>query len=174
MAKTGKVPDIYVDRDGVPVLIDVSTPDGRLKREELKAAAVRLRNGGATVARIADILRLEPDVAEWLLNHALNELAFPESHEVRGRQQATVNDMRRVLYPGVLAGDHAAMDRMVKVMDHEAKLHPGTYAPQRVAVGMDQETFETTVAQDLKEIGVDPKSRRPVIDSTPDDGWANT
>lgn len=150
---------------------DMRTVDGRLKVAELKTGAVRLRNFGMTVPTIADKLGLTERDCEALLTHALAELRAESSAEIVARQQATVNDARRALYTGLAAGDTQAIGTMVRVLDHEAKLH-GAYAPQRLKVGLDAETFATTAAEDLAALGVTTEA---VIDAeTEDEGWANT
>lgn len=164
--------DIVVHGDDGDYTLTRAKAGDRAKISELKAAAVRLRNFGAPVERIADVLRIDPDAAESLLTTALRELTAESAAEVRARQQATINDMRRALYPAIQAGDIPASGTMLRVLDHEATLH-GIKAPQRIAVGLDQESFTTTAAEDMRALGVDPGG--PVIEADePDEGWANT
>jgi hypothetical protein len=134
------------------VTLDLTTAEGRTAAAERKAAIIRLRNFGATLETIADKLDMNVEGVEHLLNSGLRELASEPAQDIVGRQQATINDMRRALYPGLVAGDQGAINTLRGVMDHEAKLH-GVYAPSRVRVGVDLEEFVTTVEEDMKALG---------------------
>jgi hypothetical protein len=152
--------------------LNLATAEGRAKQAELKTAAIRLRSFGATMSTIMDKLELgaEED-AESLVTEGLREVMADDADMVRAKQQATLNDIRRAMYPGVAAGDQGAAGVVLKVLDHEAKLH-GILAPQRVAVGLDQETFTTRVEEDIRELGIDPKMDVPLDEG--DGSWANT
>lgn len=167
MAK--RPPDIEVHG----VRLDLTAADDRARLAELKAAAIRLRNFGSAVSTIADRLGLDEHVAEHVLTEGLRELVADDAETVRARQQATLNDIRRAMYPAMAQGDQGAAGTILKVLDHEAKIHPGTLAPQRVAVGMDQETFTTTVDEDIRALGYHPRND-VALDASDDDGWANT
>lgn len=165
MAK--RAPDIQVNG----LTLDLTRPDDRAKLGELKAAAIRLRNFGTSISIIADRLGLDEHVAEHVLSEGLRELVADDAETVRARQQATLNDIRRAMYPAMAQGDQGAAGTILKVLDHEAKIHPGTIAPQRVHVGMDQETFTTTVDEDIRALGYHPRNDAPLEEG---DGWANT
>lgn len=153
---------------------DLRTSEGRMKIAEIKTAAVRLRNFGATIPVIADKLDLSERDAEAILAYALEELRMDSAADIVARQQATINDARRALYGGLAGGDTTAISTMVKVMDHEAKLH-GAYAPTRMKIGADPETIATTLAEDFAELGYVPVDSAEVIEAeVEDDGWANT
>lgn len=154
-------------------LIDVSRPEGRMKINEVKAAAIRLRNFGATLSTIADTLGLADEgMAEQVLMTGLRELVSDDADTIRARQQATLNDIKRAMYPNMTTGDKDAAGTLLRVLDHEAKLHPGVLAPQRVRVGLDQEAFTTTVDEDMRALGVHPQMDVPLEEG--DAGWANT
>lgn len=158
---------------GVP--IDLSTAEGRLRLSELKAAIVRMTNCGVHLTVIADKLALSQDDAVRVLDDALRELVAPDAIAVRGRQQAMLNDIRASLYPSLespafLERDGAAKT-LLKVADHEAKIH-GVHQATKILVGMDHETFTTTAAEDIRELGFDPAGSTVL---EPEDGtWANT
>ena len=163
----------------VPIIVngtqlDLTTPEGRTAAAERKAAVIRLRNFGATIETIADKLGMNPEGVEHLLTTGLRELSTEPAQDIVGRQQATINDMRRALYPALAAGDQGAIATLRGVMDHEAKLH-GIYAPARVRVGVDVEEFTTRVEDDLRQLGVNPTGDAVVIDAeVEDDGdWSN-
>lgn len=162
---------VAIVRNGEP--INPAAPEGRAKLNELKAAAIRLRNFGATLGTIADTLHLETEeMAEQLLMTGLRELVADDANAIRARQQAVLNDIKRAMYPGMTSGDEKAAGTLMKVLDHEAKLHPGVLAPTRVRVGLDQEAFKTTVDEDMRALGVHPQMDVPLKEG--DDGWANT
>jgi hypothetical protein len=155
------------------VYIDPTQPEGRMRLNELKAAAVRLRNFGANLGTITDTLGLDTEAqAEWLLMTALRDLVADDANSIRARQQATVNDIKRAMYPNMTNGDEKAANVIIKAMEYEGKLHPGVIAPQRVRVGLDQEAFTTTVDEDMRELGIHPQMDIPLDEG--DTGWANT
>lgn len=149
--------------------------EDRARLAELKVAAIRLRNFGASPQVIADTLKMTETDAEAVLTEGLRELVADDAAAVRGRQQAVLNDIKRAMYPGMAAGDEKASGMLIRALDHELKLHPGAAAPTRVHVGMDEETFTTRVDDDLRRIGLDPAR---IIEPAPaeEDGepWANT
>lgn len=154
-------------------LIDVSRPEGRMKINEVKAAAIRLRNFGATLGTIADTLGLADEtMAEQVLMTGLRELVSDDADTVRARQQATINDIKRAMYPNMTTGDKDSANVIIKVLEYEGKLHPGVIAPTRVRVGLDQEAFTTTVDEDMRALGVHPQMDVPLEEG--DAGWANT
>lgn len=154
-------------------VVNPIVPEGRMKMAELKAAAIRLRNFGATLDTIAHTLGLETeDMAEHLLMTGLRELVADDADTIRARQQAVLNDIKRAMYPNMSAGDKDSAGTLLRVLDHEAKLHPGVLAPQRVRVGLDQEAFTTTVDEDMRALGVHPQMDVPLVEE--DEGWANT
>jgi len=153
--------------------INPAQPEGRMKLAELKAAAIRLRNFGASLDTIAHTLGLETeDMAEHLLMTGLRELVSDDADTIRARQQATVNDIKRAMYPSMTTGDKDAANTIIRVMEYEGKLHPGVIAPTRVRIGLDQEAFTTTVDEDMRALGVHPQMDVPLEEG--DDGWANT
>jgi len=153
--------------------INPAQAEGRMKLAELKAAAIRLRNFGASLDTIAHTLGLETeDMAEHLLMTGLRELVSDDADTIRARQQATVNDIKRAMYPSMTTGDKDAANTIIRVMEYEGKLHPGVIAPTRVRIGLDQEAFTTTVDEDMRALGVHPQMDVPLEEG--DDGWANT
>lgn len=154
-------------------LIDNTVPEGRMKINELKAASIRLRNFGATLSTIADTLGLETeDMAEQLLMTGLRELVSDDADTIRARQQAVLNDIKRAMYPNMITGDKDSAGTLLRVLDHEAKIHPGVVAPQRVRIGLDQEAFTTTVDEDMRALGVHPQMDVELDEG--DETWANT
>lgn len=154
------------------VPLDRANAADRARLAEVKAAVIRLRNFGAALSTIGDKLGMTEDDVERVLGEGLRELVADDAAEVRAKQQAVLNDMKRALYPGLAQGDQGAMGVMLRTLDHELKITPGAAAPQRVAVGMDAEAFETRVDEDMRALGIHPRMDTPL---EPDDGtWANT
>lgn len=158
------------------VTLDVTVAEDRAKLNELKAASIRLRNFGATLSTIASTLGLETeDMAEHLLMTGLRELVADDADTVRARQQAVLNDIKRAMYPNMSNGDKDAAGMLIRVLDHEAKLHPGVLAPQKVRIGLDHEAFTTTVDEDVRALGMHPQADAGlIIDAEIDENWSNT
>ena len=154
-------------------LVDPMQPEGRMKLNELKAASIRLRNFGASLSTIADKLGLETEeMAEAVLMTGLRELVSDDADTIRARQQAVLNDIKRAMYPNMVTGDKDAAGMLVRVLDHEAKIHPGVIAPTRHRIGLDQDAFTTTVDEDMRALGVHPQMDVPLDEG--DETWANT
>jgi rhodanese-related sulfurtransferase len=153
--------------------LDLARPEHRAKLAELKAAAVRLRNFGGSIDTIADKLGLEPDVAERVLSDGIKDLVADDAEAIRARQQAVLNDIREAMYPEMQAGDQGAANVLINTLKHEAEIHHGVKAAQRVHVGVDQEAFATRVQDDMRELGI-PARIDVELESDPDDGWATT
>lgn len=152
--------------------LDLSRPEDRARYAEMQVAVVRMRNFGASLAVIADKLGLTEEDAETLLQNTLRQIWVSDADEVRARQQATLNDIRRAMYPGMELGDDKSAGVILRVLDHEANLH-GLKAPTRVRVGLDQEEFTTTVDDDMRALGIHPRMDVPLSEDDPEP-WANT
>lgn len=157
-----------------PVVVDNveysnRTPEGRAKIAELQTAVIRMRNYGASMMTIADKLATSEEVASVLLADGLSEVMADDVDALRARQQATLNDMRRAMYPAAMNGDVPSTGMMLRVLGHESELR-GLKAPTRVQIGLDQETFTTTVDEDVRALGV--RTDTPLDDD--DEGWSNT
>lgn len=154
------------------VTLDLSRAQDRVALSELKAAAIRLRNFGASVSTIADKLGLAEDTAERVLSEGLREVLSDDAEAVRARQQATLNDIRRAMYPAMAAGSETASGVLINVLKHESEIH-GIKSPQRVQIGVDQEQFETRVAEDMRALGM--TAQPPALpESEEDEPWSNT
>lgn len=156
--------------------IDPQNPADRARLAETKAAIIRLTNFGVGLPVVADRLRMSVDDVERVLNEGLRELVATDAAEIRARQQAVVNDMKRALYPGMAGGDVNAVRALLGTLDHELKINPGAAAPQRVHLGLDPEAFDTRVEEDMRTLGIHPRGDTPldveIVDD--DEGWSNT
>ena len=147
---------------------DMSTPEGRTKLHELRAAAVRLRNYGASVDLIADKLGLSARDAETLIDSALRETMDESTEAMVARQQAVLNDMTRALYPGMLQGDANASGTLLKVLEYGGKLH-GLPKAQRTSQAVDKDAAALDIVADMEAIGYAP----PQLPIEPDtDTWS--
>lgn len=156
--------------------LDLTNADDRAKLAELRTAAIRMRSVGAMMGTIADKLALGSDAeAEFLVSSGLREIMADDAESIRARQQFTLNEVKKAMYPAMQNGDTDSAGVVLKVLDHEAKLH-GILAPTRVHHGLDQESFTTTVDDDVRALGVDPRMDTPlVVDAAGDEEtWANT
>lgn len=145
------------------------------EEQERQGKAIELRIAGATYDQIAKALGYaDRSGAHCAVNAVLKRRESAQAAELRALEDERLDLALRKVTPGVVAGDLRAVEMLLRIHDRRVKLH-GLAAPERVLLGgMDQGTFETTVAQDLKELGIDPKARRPVLEPEPDDDWANT
>lgn len=124
------------------------TPEVARRREQV----VLLHNGGASRFDIAlklnvSIAQVERDLAE-----STREAIARTADEIRGQQLLVLRDLKRAVFARALKGEAGAWDRMLKALDHEAKLL-GAYAPARVAVTTPEgEGFEEATARMLSEL----------------------
>lgn len=148
---------------------DMSTPEGRTKLNEMRAAAVRLRNYGASVDLIADKLGLTPRDAETLIDSALRETMDESTEAMVARQQAVLNDMTRALYPGMLQGDPNSSGTLLKVLEYGGKLH-GLPKAQRQTTAVDKDAAAMDITALLDQLGYAPPQTPVEPDTEP---WSN-
>lgn len=128
-----------------------------IARAERRATVLRMRNAGATWKSIADQVGVSVDTCVRDVQAALREILREPAEDMIANQRAMLHDMKRAVFVRALRGEDAAIDRMVKLFDHEAKLF-GLYAPARVNVGVSDEDFAATAVELMREIGVEPPS----------------
>jgi hypothetical protein len=148
---------------------DMSTPEGRTKINEMRAAAVRLRNYGASVDLIADKLGVTPRDAETLIDSALRETMDESTEAMVARQQAVLNDMTRALYPGMLQGDPNSSGTLLRVLEYGGKLH-GLPKQQRTSTAIDKDAAALDITGVLQELGYSSPQTPIEEDETP---WSN-
>lgn len=156
------------------VTLNPASAEDRSRLAELKTGIIRMRNFGASLDMIADKLGLaDADAAGELLDAALRELVADDADQIRARQQATLNDIRRAMYPAMVQGDKDSAGVILSVLKHEADIHPGVKAPSRLRVGLDSEEFATRVDEDIRALGIHPRMDVP-LEEGEDDDWATT
>lgn len=161
-----------IEVNGVP--LNLSRPQDRVTLSELKAGAIRMRNFGADISTIAAKFGLSDHDAERVLNEGLRDVLADDAQAIRARQQATLNDIKRAMYPGMVAGDKDHANVLINVLKHESDIH-AIKTPQRLQIGVDQETFTTRVEEDMRELGMSgDQSYIDVGTQEEDEPWSNT
>lgn len=107
---------------------DTWTPQQKQKARE---RALRLHSAGMSRLEIAEQTGIPYARVKDDIQQAMRDLADEPVEYAAMSQIATLRDLRRTLYAASLRGEGQAIDRLMRVMDHEAKLL-GLYAPQRV------------------------------------------
>lgn len=120
-------------------------------RMERRTRIIRARNAELPITTIAknENLTVEQVIAE--IRAGLRDALKVPAETLIARQLTQIADMRKALYVQMLQGDQGAIDKLLKVADHEAKLF-GLYAPQRVTLGLSTEDFALTAARLMSEI----------------------
>ena len=103
-----------------------------IRSQDRQVQALELRRTGATYLQIAHALGVAKGSAYRLVAEALVTTLREPAEAVRALELDRLDLLTRKLEPRVNAGDDRAMNTMLKVMDHRAKLL-GLYAPVVVA-----------------------------------------
>lgn len=128
--------------------------DEELRRAERQTAAIRLRNAGASLAKIASACGYaDTTEAERDISAALAEIRAVPAADMVARQIALTQDLIRGVMSAAMRGDVDAVKATVGVMDHQAKLL-GLYAPTRHRIAADDSAFAETAADLMHEMGV--------------------
>lgn len=102
-------------------------------RSEKTADAFELIKEGKSYRDIARELDISPETARKYVKEAMESLAEAEHATAAGYRSLLIernNLARKGLYPGVKAGDPAAVNAWIKLNQEEAKLF-GLYAPDK-------------------------------------------
>ena len=142
----------------------------RVQQAERRAAAIRLRNTGASIARIAQTLHYDDEAhAARDIEEAIDELIRVPAAELVGRQQALIMDMTRACYRAAAEGDTNSVEAIRRLMDHQAKLF-GLYSPTKFRVSADDGKFNENAAALLADLQVSTAVEvPPTIDA--DEDW---
>lgn len=153
------------DPDVVPSL------EQRVQQAERRAAAIRLRNTGASLARIVQVCtpRYEDEAhAARDIEEAIDELIRVPAAELVGRQQALIMDLTRACYKAACEGDTNSVEAIRRLMDHQAKLF-GLYSPAKFRVSADDGKFNENAAALLADLQVSTAVEvPPTIDADQD------
>lgn len=147
--------DAYSDHAATPIshrphsagYVEVAIAERRIR-------ALRMRNQGYGLEHIAQECEVSISTSKRDITEALRTMVRLPIEDMVANHRAIVADIIKSNYPAMLVGDDKAASVMLKTLDHEAKLF-GLYAPARVNVGVNDEEFSKTVANLLREIGVD-------------------
>lgn len=126
------------------------------QRLERRARAMHLRNRGLSYEKIADELNVSTDTVARDIRAGLRAILREPAEEMVSNQRSILRDIQKAMYPYMVAGDEKAADRIIKTLDHEAKLF-GLYAPERVSITAGGgEDFATTAVRMMQELGITP------------------
>lgn len=147
--RTPTTPDPEPDPELAPVAV------GDLQRADRRAECMRLRNRGMTYTAIGEKLGISVDTVSRDIQRGLKAILREPAEDMVATQRSIVRDIRAAMYPYMLAGDEKAADRILKSLDHEAKLF-GLYAPERVSINGGNEDFATTAVKLMNDLGITP------------------
>lgn len=105
----------------------------QMVREEERKKALQLRLAGATYAEIGEAMGCGISAARTRIKGALSDICAEERGQLRSIEVARLDRLQRSCWAAALAGDLAAIDRSVKIIDRRAKLL-GLDAPQQMEV----------------------------------------
>lgn len=105
----------------------------QMEREEERKKALQLRLAGATYAEIGEAMGCGTSAARMRIRGALSDICAEERSQLRSIEVARLDRLQRSCWTAALAGDLAAIDRSVKIIDRRAKLL-GLDAPQQLEV----------------------------------------
>lgn len=106
--------------------------------------ALQLRINGATFTAIAETLDVSPSTAHKYVARALADIPRAEADELRTLECQRLDALQRAHWEMALAGDAAATDRVIRIIDRRAKLL-GLDAPQQVEIAGADVDLDATV-----------------------------
>ena len=138
-----------------------------MKAAERRNRAFKLRSAGATLVEIANALNSSTSVISRDIQRVIAETANNGVEEVRAVQCQNIATIRMALMPKVQRGDVQATDRILRLLDHEAKLF-GIYSPVKAMVQVASDAdFADTAARLLNIIG-GSRELPVVVDEVPE------
>lgn len=126
-----------------------------IQRADRRAECMRLRNRGMTLTAIGEKLGINASTVSLDIQRGLKAILREPAEEMVATQRSIIRDIRAAMYPYMLAGDEKAADKIMKTLDHEAKLF-GLYAPERVSINGGNEDFATTAVKLMQDLGITP------------------
>ena len=136
------------------VKLDEVAPS-EIQRADRRADCLRMRNRGMTYSAIGEALGISPETVSRDIQRGLKAILREPAEDMVATQRTILRDIRASMYPYMLAGDEKAADKILKTLDHEAKLF-GLYAPERVSINGGNEDFASTAIQLMNELGIAP------------------
>lgn len=103
------------------------------RRMQRRERAIRLRLAGATYEQIAQQLGVSPDTVARDITAGLRDTLRDGAEQMLAEQKAMTGALKERLFAAGMQGDQDAIDRLIKLMRHEAQLF-GLNAPARVRV----------------------------------------
>ncbi|MCB1773861.1 MAG: hypothetical protein KDI88_09610 [Gammaproteobacteria bacterium] len=117
-------------------MTESATSARRAKAAERRREALKMRIEGKTLQQIGDALGITRQAAGKSIRAALIQLGEEtreDSETLRALQQARIEHAIRMVWPDIENGRLTAIDRLVKLLDQQARLF-GLYAPTRTAL----------------------------------------
>jgi hypothetical protein len=100
-----------------------ATTPARIKLAEKESQALELRKGGATYARIAQVLGYtEEGGAAKAVKRALKDTLQEPADEMRRLEAQRLDAMQSALWPAAISGKWLAVDRCLGIMERRARM----------------------------------------------------
>lgn len=123
-----------------------NTPADDVAAAERRKKALALRLAGATLNEIAEVNGCAVSTVHADIQRCLSDIPRQEADELRAQEVTRLDRLQRACWDPALAGDLAAIDRALRIIDRRAKML-GLDAPQQVEVtGVDVD-LDATVAR---------------------------
>lgn len=101
------------------------------EKRPIRERALRMKNAGLNNVEISRELQIPYNRVKDELVNAMREFCDEPVQFKAAAQLSMLRDLQRAFYQQAMRGDERAADKLLRVMDHEAKL-VGLYAPVRV------------------------------------------
>lgn len=95
---------------------------------EQRTQMAQMRAAGATLSEIGRALGLHPTTVRYHILRLLDEVAYEDADRLRTLEGERLDRLQRTIWPEALGGNLRAIDRVLRIMDHRARLF-GLYAP---------------------------------------------
>lgn len=110
---------------------DRTSPQAKLSAKEKQKKALELRLGGATYQQIADNVGYTgPSAAHKAVKTALDAIPKEAAESLRNLELARLDEMQMRLTARLRAGDLDVTNKLIRVMEHRAKLTGAYQLPE--------------------------------------------
>ena len=113
----------------------MSRQDKRLIAQKNALDSVNYRRAGLSYREIASQLNISKSAAHRYVTKALQELdeqLNESTRNLRSLELERLDNLQRALWQDAMRGNPQSVDKVLKVMDHRAKI-AGLYAPAKIA-----------------------------------------
>jgi Homeodomain-like domain len=94
----------------------------KAERHHKTMQALQLRASGATYRQIADVLGVSEPTAWRLVQQETQSIIRESAAEVLELELTRLDRMQMAVWPEAIQGDHAAIDAVLRIMHHRARL----------------------------------------------------